>query len=181
MMVNEISRGMLSFISSRDRSLMRRLSGWRPPRWVRVWMILASRVGDGWLWYAVGAILLIFGGPNRFVAVGAATVSAALAIGLFLRLKRITGRKRPCEIATCSWATLLPPDQFSFPSGHSMSAFAVAAPLSLFYPPLEPGLLCCALSIALSRIRLGMHFLSDVVVGSALGAVIGYTVATLFR
>jgi undecaprenyl-diphosphatase len=172
---------MLSFISSRDHSLMRRLNGWRPPRWVRVWMLLASRVGDGWLWYAIGAILLIFGGPNRFMAVGGATLSAALAVGLFLRLKRITGRKRPCSIAPCNWATLLPPDQFSFPSGHSMSAFAIAVPLSLFYPALQPGLVFCALSIALSRILLGMHFLSDVIAGSALGALIGYTVYSVIR
>ena len=172
---------MFSYISSRDHHLMRRLNGWRPPRWIRVWMLLASRVGDGWLWYTIGALLLLFGGPNRFVAVGASALSAALAVGLFLRLKRIIGRKRPCSIAQCSWATLLPPDQFSFPSGHSMSAFAIAVPLSLFYPALRPGLLFCAISIALSRILLGMHFLSDVLVGSALGAVIGYAVFGLFR
>ena len=172
---------MLSYISTRDRNLMRRLNGWRPPRWVRVWMIVASRVGDGWLWYGLGIILLLFGGPSRFVAVGAATLSAALSIGLFLRLKRITGRKRPCAIAPCSWATLLPPDQFSFPSGHSMTAFSIVVPLSQFYPALEPGLLFCALSIALSRILLGLHFLSDVLVGSALGALLGYIVVSLFR
>ena len=172
---------MLSYISTRDRNLMRRLNGWRPPRWIRVWMLLASRVGDGWLWYALGILLLLFGGPDRFVAVGSATVSAAISIGLFLRLKRITGRKRPCAIEPHCWATLLPPDQFSFPSGHSMTAFAITVPVSVFYPSLEPGLLFCALSIAVSRIVLGMHFLSDVVVGSVLGALLGYIVVTIFR
>ncbi|HTM48634.1 MAG TPA: phosphatase PAP2 family protein [Bryobacteraceae bacterium] len=166
---------MFSYISTRDHDLMRKLNGWRPPRWVRAWMILASRLGDGWLWYAIGLILLFFGGPVRFVAVGAATVSAALSLGLFLRIKRIINRRRPCEIESCSWSTLLPPDQFSFPSGHSMTAFSVTVPLSLFYPSLEPGLLFCAFSIALSRVMLGLHFLSDVLVGSALGAILGYT------
>jgi len=172
---------MFSYISTRDRNLMRRLNGWRPPRWVRVWMLLASRAGDGWLWYALGILLLLFGGADRFVAVGSATVSAAISMGLFLRLKRITGRKRPCAIAPHCWATLLPPDQFSFPSGHSMTAFAITVPVSAFYPSLELGLLFCALSIAVSRIMLGMHFLSDVVVGSALGALLGYIVVTIFR
>ena len=60
-----------------------------------------------------------------------------------------------------------------------MTAFAVAVPLSMFYPALEPGLLFCAFSIALSRILLGLHFLSDVLAGSALGAAIGYTIYTL--
>jgi undecaprenyl-diphosphatase len=172
---------MLSYISTRDHNLMRRLNGWKPPRWVRIWMILASRVGDGWLWYAIGLILLLFGGPNRFIAVGVATISAVISVTLFLRLKKLAHRARPCAIERCSWSTLLPPDQFSFPSGHSMTAFSIAIPLSLFYPSLEAGLLFCAISIAVSRILLGMHFLSDVIAGSALGAILGYSIYCFFQ
>jgi undecaprenyl-diphosphatase len=62
-----------------------------------------------------------------------------------------------------------------------MTAFSVAVPVCLFYPPLEAGLLFCAVSIALSRIVLGLHFLSDIVAGSVLGAVIGYTIYWLFQ
>ena len=60
---------MFSYLTTRDQSLMRKLNGWRPPRWVRVWMVLASRLGDGWLWWSIGLILLLFGGPGRYVAV----------------------------------------------------------------------------------------------------------------
>ena len=57
---------MLEFISSRDHRLMRRLNSWRAPRWVRLWMIYATRGGDGWLWYATGLLILFFGGgPER--------------------------------------------------------------------------------------------------------------------
>jgi undecaprenyl-diphosphatase len=181
MIVGSVSRVMLSYISTRDHSLMRRLNGWRPPRWVRIWMVLASRLGDGWLWYAIGLILLLLGGANRFAAVGTATVSAAVSVTIFLKLKKLAHRKRPCATERSCWATLLPPDQFSFPSGHSMTAFSVAVPLSLFYPSLEAGLLFCALSIAASRILQGLHFLSDVLAGSALGAILGYSVYCLFQ
>jgi undecaprenyl-diphosphatase len=50
----------------------------------------------------------------------------------------------------------------------------VAVPLAMFYPTLAAGLLFCAFSIAISRILLGMHFLSDVLVGIAIGAWLGY-------
>jgi len=56
-----------------------------------------------------------------------------------------------------------------------MSAFAIAIPLCIFYPELQAGLLilgrehCC-----FSRVVLGMHFVSDVVCGFALGAGFGY-------
>jgi undecaprenyl-diphosphatase len=122
----------------------------------------------------MGLAIAILGGKTRFEAVGAAGISSILSILLFVGLKRLTGRRRPCQIEPHCWATLLPPDQFSFPSGHTMTAFAVAIPLSLFYPTLTIGLVFCALSIALSRILLGMHFLSDVVAGALIGTGLGY-------
>lgn len=163
-----------SLITKSDHSVMRRANNWEAPRWVRLYMISSTRVGDGWLWYAMGLAILLFGGEARFQALGAAGTSAALSILLFKFLKRLTGRRRPCQIEPHCWATLLPPDQFSFPSGHTMTAFAVAIPLALFYPTLMIGLLFCAFSIAMSRILLGMHFLSDVVAGALIGAGLGY-------
>ncbi len=62
-----------------------------------------------------------------------------------------------------------------------MSAFAIAIPLCIFYPELQAGLLILAVSIAVSRVVLGMHFVSDVVVGSLLGAGFGYGAYQLFR
>ncbi len=56
----------------------------------------------------------------------------------------------------------------------------MAVPLSLFYPSLLVGLLFCAISIAASRILLGMHFLSDVVVGALLGGALGYASFAIF-
>ena len=153
---------------------MRRANNWEAPHWVRLYVIGATRGGDGWLWYAMGLAILFLGGKSRFEALGAAGVSSVLSILLFLWLKRLTGRRRPCQIEPHCWATLLPPDQFSFPSGHTMTAFAVAIPLILFYPTLITGLLFCALSIAASRILLGMHFLSDVVAGMLIGTGLGY-------
>lgn len=143
-------------------------------------MICATRGGDGWLWYALLGALLLFGGDQSQRAVAASVCAAALSIVNYVWLKRVTRRKRPCQIEQHCWARLLPPDQFSFPSGHSMTAFAVATVLGLFYPALMPGVLFCALSIAASRILLGMHFLSDVLAGSLLGASIGYWAYHLF-
>ena len=169
------------YIASRDYRLMRRVNRWSAPQWVRAWMICATRGGDGWLWYILMGALLAAGGEQRFQAVGAMLAASALSITGFLSLKRITNRKRPCMVEPHCWAKLLPPDQFSFPSGHTMAAFALAVVVSLFYPSLMVGVFFCAISIAASRILLGMHFLSDVVAGSLLGASIGYFTYTLFR
>jgi undecaprenyl-diphosphatase len=171
---------MLQFIATRDLKLMRKVNKWPAPRWVRRLAIAATRAGDGWLWYLTGLSILLLGGAERLTAVASAGSAALVGVGLFTSLKKLSGRKRPCEIEPHCWATLLPPDQFSFPSGHTITAFAVAIALGEFYPALLPPLLVCALLIATSRILLGMHFLSDVVVGALLGAGLALTSHSLF-
>jgi undecaprenyl-diphosphatase len=172
---------MLTYINHRDHSLMRRVNRWSAPRWIRVWMICATRGGDGWLWYSLGFIVLLFGGDLRFVAVGSGALAAGTGIAVFLRLKKAFRRRRPCVFEPHCWATLLPPDQFSFPSGHTITAFAVALSLAHFYPELTIGLLFCAISVAGSRILLGMHFLSDVVAGAAIGSLLAAGATSIIR
>jgi undecaprenyl-diphosphatase len=169
---------VVRLVEAGDHRLMRRVNRWRAPRWLRVWMIAATRGGDGWLWYAMGLVVALAGGPERFQALLAATAASGAGIAAFLKLKRAFGRKRPCALEPHCWATLLPPDQFSFPSGHTITAFAVTVALGAFYPSMLAGLFFCAVSVALSRILLGMHFLSDVIAGAVLGALLGWGAAS---
>lgn len=174
-----VSNPMFNYIARRDHRVMHSVNNWRAPRWVRVWMIVATRMGDGWLWYAMGLIVLLFGGSQRYEALGAAALSTASGISIFVILKRLFNRSRPSTIRPHCWATLLPPDRFSFPSGHTITAFAIAVPLGWFYPAILIGLLFCAVSIALSRVLLGLHFLSDVVAGCLIGVALGVGAASL--
>lgn len=169
------------FIETRDHRLMRRVHRWSAPQWVRLWMICATRGGDGWLWYLVAVVVALFGGPERYLAIGSAALAAGAGIAFFLWAKRITGRRRPCHIQPHCWSTLLPPDQFSFPSGHTITAFAILTPLLVLYPEFTLEFMFVALSIAASRIILGMHFLSDVLVGAAAGTLLGYSALALLR
>jgi undecaprenyl-diphosphatase len=163
------------FLESGDHKVMLRVNGWRPPRWIRVWVLCATRGGDGWLWSSLGALILVFGGAARFFALAAAMIAAGAGIALFLWLKRRFRRRRPCAIQPICWHELLPPDQFSFPSGHTITAFAVAATVSHFYPGMEVGLIFCAVSVAISRVLLGMHYVSDVIAGGLLGGALAYS------
>jgi len=164
----------VSTLSVPDLMLMRRVQRWSPPRWVRWWMIAATRGGDGWLWALAGICVLSSSDRLRYAAFGAAFMAVACGILLFRILKKLVGRRRPCDIEPNCWCQLLPPDQFSFPSGHSITAFAVAVSLGMFYPAFFAILLFYAASVAISRVVLGMHFVSDVLAGSALGAALGY-------
>lgn len=164
---------MIRIIAAGDRKLMVQLNQWLAPRWVRTWMVLASRAGDGWLWIGLGLILLAYGGERRFDALQSAALSLAVGFVIFHVMKRVIGRARPGGLDTHRWASLLPPDRFSFPSGHTITAFCVAVPLGLYYPSLLVGLIFCAMSVAASRVLLGLHFLSDVLAGIVIGSALG--------
>jgi len=175
-----VTRSVWGFIERRDHRVMRRMNRWRAPRWIRYWMIAATRMGDGWLWYGLGIMLLLYGGPQRFAAIGAAGAAAIGGIFVFIVLKRLSRRPRPCQLEPHCWSKVLPPDKFSFPSGHTMTAFSIALVISYFYPSLEGTLFFLAFSIAVSRIVLGMHFLSDVLAGIVLGVALGCAAITAF-
>lgn len=170
---------MRRFIVHFDHRLMRRVHRWPAPLWVRWWMLAATRGGDGWLWWAAGVLVALAGGPRRVAAIASALAASATGIAFYLAVKRITDRKRPCEFEGHCWAELLPPDRFSFPSGHTIVAFAISTVLSLFYPAIAALAIFCAVSVAASRIVLGMHFLSDVLAGVAIGIALGYGAAGL--
>ncbi len=175
-----VARAVWSQIESNDHRLMRRVHRWRAPRWFRILMVLATRGGDGWLWYSLGVILLVLGGEHRFAAVGAGATAAVAGILIFRALKHTSRRQRPCEIEPHCWSSILPPDMYSFPSGHSITAFGIAFAVGAFYPDLQSPLFIVALLVASSRIILGMHFLSDVIAGSAIGTGLGYVTYHLF-
>src|ERR1700693_2880635 len=128
-----MAASVFHWLETRDHHLMRRVNRWTPPRWMRMWMVAATRGGDGWLWCALGVLVALAGGPERFRAVLAAVLAVSAGIVLFITLKPACNPNRPFVLEPHCWATLLPPDRFSFPSGHTITAFSVAVSLGVFY------------------------------------------------
>lgn len=84
-------------------------------------------------------------------------------------LKRTAVRGRPSGRGGIA-ASIREPDRFSFPSGHATASMAIALSYGTFFPALAGPLLVLALAVGFSRIRLGVHYPSDVVVGQLLAA-----------
>ena len=141
-------------------------------------MVLASRAGDGPTWVLLGLIMLIFGDSPGRSAAPVLVVSSMICIGVFKLVKSTTSRKRPFE----EFADLPmdfrtpPPDRFSFPSGHSMNAFAVAVVYGYYFPFMLIPLLALAALIAASRVFFSLHYPSDVTVGAAVGILVASAV-----
>ena len=125
------------------------------PSWVLVALVLASSAGAG-------------PGLAKLLA-----VAAVLATVLAQIVKRTCRRRRP-SAGLADFAALIDnPDAFSFPSGHTAGAFAVAVALAGTGSCLGALLLGLAFAIAFSRVYLGAHYPLDVGAGAAIGALSG--------
>jgi undecaprenyl-diphosphatase len=146
---------------------------------VRVFFKTASRLGDGVIWYALMlALPAIYGAPGLKVAlIMLATGAAGLAVYKFL--KRTFVRERPfIRHAGISLAGA-PLDRYSFPSGHTLHAVSFTWQGCAAFPELAFVLVPLALAIAASRVVLGLHYPTDVLVGALIGAALGAVGAAL--
>lgn len=131
-------------------------------------LALCSRLADGPLWVALILLLPwvdVGGGRHAWLMLQL----GALNLVVYYALKRGTRRRRPFERCADIRACLKVPDAFSFPSGHTLHAFAFARLLSSFHPALAPPLWGFAGFVGLARVVLGLHFPSDVVFGALIG------------
>jgi undecaprenyl-diphosphatase len=169
---------VFAYVNERDLRVTDRVFAWSPPRWFRVWMLSASRLGDGPLWILTGLVLVLHGSSTCLRTLAAVAVAMGIANGALVILKRTFRRPRPCDRARTPHFDVQPlrffkEDRFSFPSGHTLNAFAVGSVVALSFPVLAPAVLMIAASVGASRVILGLHFLSDVLAGAALGLAIG--------
>jgi membrane-associated phospholipid phosphatase len=99
-------------------------------------------------------------------------IASSSAVNLLFTsvIKRVLKRKRPFQ-ATVKINAVYHPNDYSFPSGHTSSAFATATALSQVYRKwyvIAPSYLYAG-AIGYSRMYLGVHYPTDVTVGALLG------------
>jgi len=130
---------------------------------------VVSQLGDGPLWYALMAALLVLDGRNGLLASAHLAVTGLVALGLYTALKRWTRRPRPFASDARILAWVAPLDEFSFPSGHTLHAVAFSLVAMAHYPLLAWVLVPFTASVAVSRVVLGLHYPSDVLAATAIG------------
>ena len=129
-----------------------------------------SRLGDGVAWYALMVALIAIDGVDGLAAAAHLALTGVVALALYKALKGSTRRPRPCASDARIRAWVAPLDEFSFPSGHTLHAVAFTLVALAHYPRLAWLLIPFSASVAASRVVLGLHYPSDVLAATAIGA-----------
>ena len=127
---------------------------------------LVSWLGDGWLWYAV-ILAVPFTAPTHGEHIAILMALTGLTCTLTYKvLKHRLIRERPFISFPAINCAMPPLDRYSFPSGHTMHAACFQAMLFTLLPAVAWAVLPFTLSVAASRVVLGLHYPSDVAAGS---------------
>ena len=167
------------FARSLDGRAYERVSALRSQVLDEVLPRLSSVADHSVLWVAVACALAAIGGRRgrRAAVRGLATVAVTSAV-VNVPLKLLWRRPRP-EVSDVVEALVRRPRSFSFPSGHSASAFAFAAAAGAELPGLLPPLLVVAGAVGWSRVHGRVHYPGDVLAGAAIGTAVALTGAPI--
>jgi undecaprenyl-diphosphatase len=132
---------------------------------------VATRLGNGWLYPGLSLFLVLVArieAPLRFLA--ASALSLSLVFSVYPVLKTLIARARPCDYDPSLARGREPLDHYSCPSGHAMTAAAFAVPVMFACSEAAAFALAVCVVIGWSRVALGHHYVSDIVIGTVLGA-----------
>lgn len=138
-------------------------------RWIARGLRGISASADGHAYPLLAIALWLLDPPAGRFFLLAGLVAFALELAAYRLIKQTVRRNRPFEVIAGVACRRRPSDRFSFPSGHTAAAWVAAILIAEIYPPLLPASALWALAVGISRVYLGVHFPSDVVVGMVLG------------
>ena len=143
---------------------------------------LSNSANRSMLWLTIAAAMAVFGGHRaRQAALRGAVAIAITSTLVNLPLKYVARRDRPPRRRFDRPLPISMPGSFSFPSGHSASAFAFATGVGLEHPWMALPILPLASAVAYSRVHLRVHYPFDVLAGAVIGVGMGLVSGPVIR
>ncbi len=168
---------MIEFITSIDKSILLFIQEFIRCNFLNKIMTFITTLGNGgFIWIALGVILISFKKSRKIGILVLCALILEFTVNDLI-LKNLVERVRPFNQFSDIIPLVKKPISFSFPSGHTASSFA-AAGIIFLYTKKKYGIpaLILATLIGFSRVYLGVHFPSDVIIGCLVGIISSYVV-----
>jgi undecaprenyl-diphosphatase len=167
-------------VTAIDMAFFRLLATFNLPKSLVYSLILLVRSGDGWIWALIaGALWLCLPFPEMERVVLHCLLAIGISLAMYFPIKFIGRRLRPSDKGVAIKTQVPPLDKYSFPSGHTMNNLAVALTLASHFPSLFLPAIAIPILLGTLRVLFGVHYLSDIIGGSVLGA-FAFTLAKAF-
>jgi len=166
--------------AERDRQLCLWFNRALRQRYIRPLFATISRLGNGLFWYALLAALPLRYGDLGLQVALQMLFAGAVGVSIYKHIKSRVSRPRPFVAHPEIVRGAAPLDEQSFPSGHTLHAVSFTLIVVTQLPWLGWLLIPFTLLIALSRMVLGLHYPSDVMMGALIGLLLAITTLTLF-
>ena len=138
-----------------------------------------SRLGDGLFWYLMLAIIWYLQGIHYSFQILYIVIACSVGTAIYKVLKHQTTRPRPYQVHQVIQLGERPLDHFSFPSGHTLHAVMATIVLGYIEPILLLVMLPFTVLVALSRMILGLHYPTDVLMGAFIGVLVAISTIQL--
>lgn len=175
--MNSFFEAIFNKITDTDMSILRAIHYNMRSDFLDWLMPLVTRLGDaGIIWIIVAVIFLCFKKTRKTGAAMGVAMILGLAIGNGL-IKNLVARTRPFDMVGSamrpSQLLVAPPEDYSFPSGHTLASFAAAT--AIYKDHTLWGFIAYVVAgfIAFSRMYLYVHYPTDILGGIILGILLG--------
>ena len=162
-----INPGSFDRLTAFELPICLRLNGIENRPFISVLRVV-SWLGDWPAWVVMAIVYGILAGPLA-EPVPQLFLLTSVSLPFYKLAKNGLARERPCIKHASIDMLVAPLDRYSFPSGHTLHAVAFSIIWCAHEPLLAWLLVPFTSLIALSRVVLGVHYPSDVIVGAGIG------------
>ncbi|MBK5239720.1 phosphatase PAP2 family protein [Clostridium sp.] len=164
-------KAIIKYISLRDINLLKIINNSWKCKFLDIIMPAMTYLGSFSFMFVFCTVVFLLKGDTLHAMAVRAMISITISTGIGKILKMTVTRLRPFINIPNLNIKKIGIDKYSFPSGHTTGAFSLAIIIALYFPMFGFITIPLACGVGISRIYIGVHYPTDVIVGIFIGTI----------
>ncbi|WP_366927952.1 phosphatase PAP2 family protein [Clostridium sp.] len=173
-------KSFFKYINHRDINLLRIINNSWKCKFLDIIMPSMTYLGSFSFLFIFCTVAFLFDNTTLRTMAIKAMISITLSTGIGKILKVSVTRLRPFINIPNLNINKIGIDKYSFPSGHTTAAFSLAVIIALYFPMFGFITIPLAFCVGISRMYIGVHYPTDVIVGVFIGSTCSFLTYRFF-